>query len=312
LLRLPYGAPSGDYHISLRIYDEIVEPSGYDLRVLDNDRVVRELPLGTWIVNSGADWSQVNRETSLPVDRDLSVTEDLMLLADKIGEGTFRNGDEIRLSLLWHGSGELPVLTLGDAANDWQIDIPASPYPDRDAFLLDWRAVQIPLDAPSGQAELRLPDGTVLATYTIESLPAVFDQPSFDTPTDAEFSGVGTLVGYSLEADALDRSLPFDVTLVWRADQTAAISYTVFVQLIDANGQVIAQADAVPAANTRPTNSWRPGEYIVDTQHLTFNDSAQPGTARLIAGFYDPATGNRVPLTSGGDFALLDASIEVR
>jgi hypothetical protein len=312
LLRLPYGAPPGDYQISLRIYDEIAQPSGYDLHEQGSNRPLRDLPLGTWTVNLGSDWSQVNRASSLLVERNISVSDNLMLLADNIQGGTFHNGDEIRLSLLWEGNGELPGLTLADTVNVWQIDIPSPSYPDRDAILLDWRTITIPLDAPSGQAELRLPDGSLLATYTIESLPAIYDQPSFDTPIGAEFSGVGTLVGYTLESDTLDRSLPFDIILIWRADETAVTSYTVFVQLIDADGQVIAQADAVPAANTRPTNNWRTGEYIVDIQHLTFNEAAQPGTARLLVGLYEPATGERVPLTSGGDFVVLAEAIEIR
>ena len=176
---------------------------------------------------------------------------------------------------------------------------------------MDWRAVKIPLDAPSGLAVLRLPDGTALATYTIESLPALTEPPPFDNPVDAPFVGLGTLVGYTLDSNNLDHTTSFDVTLVWRADQTAPTSYTVFVQLIDESGQVIAQADSVPASNTRPTTSWRSGEYIEDVQHVTFHADAQPTTASLIAGLYDPVTGARVPLASGADFITLRENIPV-
>ena len=310
LLRLPYGALPGDYSILLRVYDEQVQPSGYDLSTSGTARPVRDLLLGTWKVIPGADWAHVHRASDLPVKRDLVVNSALTLLADNVQPTTLHNGDEIRLSLLWKGADKLPDLTLdGDAS--WQVSIPPSSSSEHNNIALDWRAVTIPLDAPSGQAVLRLPDGMALATYTIESLPALTEPQPFDTPVNASFVGVGTLVGYTLDSDLLDHTTPFDVRLVWHADQTAATSYTVFVQLIDESGQVIAQADSAPADNTRPTTSWRPGEYIVDVQHVTFHADAQPATARLIAGLYDSATGTRVPLASGADFITLRENIQV-
>jgi|GEM_PF-548442 len=312
LLRLPYGVPPGDYTVFLRVYDEQAQPSGYDVFAGEDVRPVRDLQLGRWTVRTGADWSAVDRSTGLPVARDLAIGDDLILVADDIQGGAVHNGDELRLALLWRGQGELPDLTLADKVDTWQVAVPPPLYPGRGDVLLDWRAARIPLDAASGEAELRLPDGTVLGTYVIESTPAIFEVPPFDIQVDATFMGVGVLVGYSLGDVPLDRNTPFDVTLVWRAEQPTAASYTVFVQLIGADGAVIAQADAIPAANTRPTTGWRPGEYIVDVQRLTFNAAAQPGTARLIAGLYDPTTGVRVPLAGDGDFIILDESVQVR
>ncbi|MEO8610079.1 MAG: glycosyltransferase family 39 protein [Chloroflexota bacterium] len=310
LLRLPYGAPPGDYSIFLRVYDEQAQPSGYDLSTSTSVQPVRDLPLATWKVSPGADWSQVKSASDLPVKRALTITDNLTLAADNIQSATLHNGNEIRLSLLWKGEDKLPDLTI-DGNAGWQVTIPPSIVSERDDTALDWRTFRIPLDAPSGDAILHLPDGTPLATYTIQSLPALTEPPPFETPVDGSFVGVGSLVGYTLGSDSLDHTAPFDVTLVWRADQTAATSYTVFVQLLDESGQVIAQADAVPADNTRPTTSWRPSEYIVDVQHVTFHADAQPGTAHLIAGLYDPTTGTRVPLTSGADFITLREDISV-
>jgi uncharacterized membrane protein len=312
LLRLPLGAPPGDYSVFLRVYDEQAQPSGYDFLPADMNRPMRDFPLGVWTVEQGADWSAVNHASSLPVQRDLPISEDLILLADNIQGGIFRNGDEIRLELLWQGDAALPDLTLAGEGG-WTIDIPAPTASVRDDSFLDWRTAQIPLGAPAGNAVLSLPDGTVLSNYRIESVPAIYDAPEFAVSVDAIFPGVGTLVGYTLENDSLGRAAPFDVMLIWRADETPDLSYTVFVQLLNADGVVIAQADSVPAANARPTNGWRPGEYIVDMQRVTFHEGVQPAAnARLIAGLYDPATGARVPLTSGADFITLNKSIPVR
>jgi len=310
LLRLPPGTPPGQYPVFLRIYDEQIQPSGYDFFTPGN-RPTRDLPLGVWTIETGANWSEVNRTSDLPVKRDLPIGDDLTLIADNVQRGALRNGDEIRLVLLWRGDGLLPDLTLVDRDGAWSLTIPAPAAPNRDDLFFDWRAVRIPLDAKTGVAELRLPDGTVLGEYAVESVPALYNAPEFAAPVGAKFPGVGTLVGYTLETDSLDRTIPIDVTLIWRGDQTPDLSYTVFVQLLNPDGQVIAQADSIPAANTRPTSGWRPGEYIVDVQQLTFHPDAQPGPARLIVGLYDPATGARVPLASGDDFVLLREEITV-
>lgn len=102
------------------------------------------------------------------------------------------------------------------------------------------------------------------------------------------------------------------MALVWQAVETTPLSYTVFVQLVDESGRVIAQSDSVPADETRPTTGWRPGEYIEDSHLLKFNENAAPGSATLIAGLYDPATGQRVRLADGTDAVMLMRGVVVR
>ena len=144
----------------------------------------------------------------------------------------------------------------------------------------------------------------ILAHYRIESLPMLTETPPFDHPIQTNFPGVGELVGYSLGDEPFSRDNPPQVTLIWRAgDQTPTISYTVFAQLLNAQGQVIAQSDAIPGQ--RPTTGWRAGEYIVDAETLTFNDNASPGTTKLIVGLYDAQTGLRVRLADGSDAVTL-------
>jgi hypothetical protein len=178
--------------------------------------------------------------------------------------------------------------------------------------LLDWRAVPIPLDAPSGTADLTLPDGTIISTIKIESTPVIDTPPNFDTSVNAIVPHVGTLMGYTVQGDISDRSRPFELTLVWQADQATDISYTVFAQLVSDNGHVLAQSDSVPALQTRPTTGWRHGEYIVDTHTVNFHADAPSGTAKLIVGLYDAVTGDRVTITPLSDFVTLRERIVIR
>src|SRR5690606_36980700 len=123
--------------------------------------------------------------------------------------------------------------------------------------------------------------------------PMLLEPPPYQHPIGAEFPGVGTLVGADFPADAVSIDAPVPVTLVWQAanDAPAGRPLTVFVQLLDGSGRVIAQSDMQPAAGARPTTGWRPDEYIVDAHELRWNENARPGVGRLIAGLYDAESG---------------------
>ena len=310
LLRLPYGAPPGNYRVFLRIYDETANPSGY-MPPTDQTVSGRDLLLATWTALPGADWSQVERATDLPNTVDLPISGDLTLVAHNLDTGaTVANGAEIRAALLWRGTGSLPDLELADEAGAWRVTVPPR-LSDHGEISLDWRAIRVPPDAPSGSAVLRVNGWAILARYQIAALPLITEAPAFDVAVGVAFPGVGELVGYSVSSSPFSRSDPPQLTLIWRAgDAAPPISYTVFAQLIDAQGQVIAQDDAIPGG--RPTTGWRAGEYISDEHVLTFNANATAGTATLIVGLYDAATNQRVTLADGSDAVVLARGLEVR
>jgi mannosyltransferase len=90
--------------------------------------------------------------------------------------------------------------------------------------------------------------------------------------------------------------------LLWRADRTPERRYKVFLQLLDQRDQVIAQRDAEPAGEARPTNTWQPGEIVLDNHGLLIPPGTPPGTYRRIVGIYDPQTMARLKLPDGTDF----------
>jgi hypothetical protein len=296
-----------------RLYDESTL-SGYDVLSDAGAPAGKDEVLGTWSVQPGADWSRVQRPTSLTAI-DISAGNDLHLRGVNVSMTStvqIANGGTLQLALLWQGQAPLPDLHLSADDGTWQVDIPTASGA-RDAITLDWRQVRVPAEAKAGAATLALPDGQVLAHYAITELPGIFTQPAFDIPLQAHLPGVGDLLGYTLSAATLKRSEPLSVTLVWRAGSAPIeASYTAFVQLVDQNGKLMAQSDAIPAGGQHPTTSWRPGEYILDTHTLTFRPEAAAGTARLIAGFYDAQTGLRIRFEDGSDAVTLIPAIDVR
>jgi hypothetical protein len=112
-------------------------------------------------------------------------------------------------------------------------------------------------------------------------------------------------LGYNAPALALKPGSTLDLTLYWRAEAEMRTNYTVFTQLLDPAKQVVAQVDLQPQGGSAPTTTWLPGEIVADSYKLPLPADLPPGDYRLITGMYDPATGERLPVTSGGDFVPL-------
>ncbi|MCP4165716.1 MAG: DUF2723 domain-containing protein [Chloroflexi bacterium] len=85
------------------------------------------------------------------------------------------------------------------------------------------------------------------------------------------------------------------VTLTWRAVDTPTTPLHSFLQIYNADGEKVKQADDHrPGGDYIPATLWRSGDVIIDTFTLPLPDVLPPGDYTLVAGFYDPTTGERV------------------
>ncbi|MBX2999106.1 MAG: glycosyltransferase family 39 protein [Caldilineaceae bacterium] len=132
-------------------------------------------------------------------------------------------------------------------------------------------------------------------------LPPQFEPPAPSVPLRVPLEDGILFLGYDLTERIVNEEHYLHLGLYWQAMQTPAQSYTVFSQLLDQNGQRVAGWDNPPCRATCPTSGWLPGEVIRDEYWLPI--SALPaGEYQLIAGMYDPASGDRLPvqLEDGG------------
>jgi len=113
--------------------------------------------------------------------------------------------------------------------------------------------------------------------------------------------GNATLTGYHVE-----RGNPVRVVLYWRAEQPFAKAYSIFVHLVDAHNQIVAQQDRAPVFGLYPTTAWQAGESIVDVYELGVD---APGIYALIVGMYDPNTLERIPAFDANGTRFTDDSI---
>ncbi|MBN1886541.1 MAG: hypothetical protein JW850_01070 [Thermoflexales bacterium] len=116
-----------------------------------------------------------------------------------------------------------------------------------------------------------------------------FDLPALDHQGGVTLGGQLRWEGYSLAREQSTLRL----TLAWRALEAMGRDYTVFVHLVDAQGAIVAQHDAMPLENAYPTSWWAAGEVVVDTVTLAL-EAVPPGDYHLVLGVYDGATGARL------------------
>jgi hypothetical protein len=121
-----------------------------------------------------------------------------------------------------------------------------------------------------------------------------------DTPLD---NGV-VLEGYRLAAAPLKPGETLALTLLWRADSGPTLArWKVFTHLLDGGSLVVAQRDAEPADNLRPTTTWKPGERIEDNYGIVIPPNLPSGSYSLEIGMYDGE--NRSVFNGHGDHLVL-------
>jgi hypothetical protein len=120
------------------------------------------------------------------------------------------------------------------------------------------------------------------------------DPPSLQAtqePPLAQWEKGIRLVSVNAEEDIEDGAYSF--TFDWQASSLIHQDYTVFLQALDADNQVVAQVDQQPGEGRLPTSTWLPGEIIPDAYRL---DLASTDWVRIVIGFYDHVTGKRLLL----------------
>jgi hypothetical protein len=84
------------------------------------------------------------------------------------------------------------------------------------------------------------------------------------------------------------------VHLTWQGLSRMSEDYTVFIQLLNEQDQIVKQIDSWPVQGTFPTSQWQPGEAVDDAYVLDLPSDLPPGHYQLQAGWYLLATARRL------------------
>jgi 4-amino-4-deoxy-L-arabinose transferase-like glycosyltransferase len=233
-----------------------------------------------------------------------------------------RPGETLPLTFFWqatHASRPRPSITLegllsseaGDETSLWTgapVDnlYPSDRWTDGE-LVTDHERWPIPRDQAAGTYTLALRVGgkTVsLGTVDIHGLPRVFDAPAVGQRVNDRLGDALELYGYTMTAS--DSGL--QIGLVWHALDTVSQDYTVFVHVVDALGNIVAQQDVMPQNGEYPTTLWAAGEYVTDSHTFA---KLPDGPLRLRVGLYLQADGTRLPVTDAqgqpaGDYIAIE------
>jgi len=128
------------------------------------------------------------------------------------------------------------------------------------------------------------------AWYSADLSPAADAAQPIDLP--AHFGSVIDLVGFKI----ITASRSSDVTLItyWQVANPPTMPLNIFVHALDVNGQIAAQSDQAGTSS----KDWRPGDLIAQVSHLSL--PADAGPLWIQAGWFDPASSERLPLLLRG------------
>ncbi len=117
-------------------------------------------------------------------------------------------------------------------------------------------------------------------------------------PLDASFSGAARLLHGAVEP--LERNaMTASVNLAWRLDAAAPLDYSLFLQVINAQSEKVAQLDTQPrdAAGPLPMSTWPLGATVAGRYAIPLPADLPPGPYTVIVGVYDWQAGVRLPAT---------------
>jgi len=244
----------------------------------------------------------------------------------RLGRPYLPIGESVEVEILWLADDTLPEmpthLTLQPAT-----DLMAPPdartgkiFADAEALLtrhpngliVSIHHLTVPTQLRRGSYGL-LVDGRPLGIVEARQ----FRTPPLDVPMDILFGEQVRLLGIISE-EHVDAEATLQ--LVWQAAPRAWADYTIFLQLLDANGERIAGIDAQPPVHT---SAWERGEVIVMTYapdeklSLPIPRNLPAGDYHLIVGLYHPLTYERLTArdrsgTFYGDYVPLPVKITAR
>jgi hypothetical protein len=114
-------------------------------------------------------------------------------------------------------------------------------------------------------------------------------------PMNLQYGDTIRLSGYRWRTAGAD----LQITLLWEALQEPHFDYKVFVHLLDAEGEIVRQYDAMPCQWQCPTSQWQVGEMVIDQASIPLV-ALPAGEYHLAVGLYNVETGERLLVQEPG------------
>jgi len=279
-------------------------------------------------------------ETAKPSDVTSAIQAEIVfgdvleLVAYELEPDAVPPGRSFSLALYWRATGEeRPDLFVRIRLRDrfgnafvedefWPVPSSSTAVWDTSTIYVTRRTFSIPPNAVTGPSPLEIlaqpgrnggplsargPTSEVLGSAPrVASL--LVGQASIAEPSEVSVShprrevlgGTITLLGYDLAAEGARPGETVTLSLYWRVTRAVDRNFTVFVHLLNEQGQLVAQQDSEPNAGQYPTSAWVPGEVITDTHAIPLPPGLPSGRYLLSIGMYEWPSRERLPVTLDG------------
>jgi hypothetical protein len=113
------------------------------------------------------------------------------------------------------------------------------------------------------------------------------------------------LRGFQLDTVTARPGKDLNLKVYWQTEVSLMKDYTIFTQLLDSQGMLVAGRDSQPLGGHLPTSQWPVGEVVTDIVQLPLPANLGPGDYTLITGMYLLETLERLPVNHQGDYVNL-------
>jgi hypothetical protein len=120
------------------------------------------------------------------------------------------------------------------------------------------------------------------------------------------------LRGYRTEPGPLKGGDRFNFKIYWQADRRLDKNYTVFTQLLDKGGRLVAGYDSQPLGGYFPTSQWPVDEIVTDQLQFPLPADLPAGSYTLITGMYLLETLERLPVSGSPDSYVTLTTLEIK
>jgi hypothetical protein len=328
---VPPETPPGRYRLVLRVVqdDRPLSKLGADGNPAGGQAELVEIDLAR-----SEDQVRERELKGVSVRPHVPVNADLEIAAADYGRAELRPGESSDVTLVWHAQR--------DVERDYQVRLsligpngaivgqtaslavagdqnPTNRW-ERDAYFRGQYRLTAASTARPGPARLQVElldpsSGQALATSSRLTEVRILERAAGQGPASARypldhlFGPAIRLIGFDAEPDlgggaTLRAGDSMTVNLLWQAESEPGKPYTVFVQLLDSGGKLVAQHDGPPAGGRSPTSGWLSGDRVADEHRVELPKDLPAGAYRLIVGLYD-ANGQRLTLPDGQTFAAI-------
>ena len=331
-LVIPPGTPPDVYRLEVGMYDpqsgQPLPASGRPLGA-GGGLLLGEVPV---------EWSPSTVAPELPWITDVRLAPNARLIGFDQLPALATTGDLLPLRLAWRESKTIRAfLTIPNnyVMFEWRPAQSSQPQPLAEqldelpwpvekwgwrARLLSQHELIVPPTLTSGLYDVSValhtssdPAGEAvpLASIKVTAPPHRFELPAGIMPPAgaAQLANMISLLGYDFQPVLTNEGQieRLDLQLYWQTSAPISTRYKVFAQLLAADNALVAQSDHFPAGGERPTTGWLPQEIITDAHTLGLPPDLPPGNYHLIAGLYNPVTGERLPRLDDQAQVIADA-----